>query len=129
MSTITASSEITLPQTTAHKRGCLFYVKRGLKGLGIAILLLLVLGFAYQTVATEMDKRSYSPRGQLYTVNGHQMHLYCIGQGSPTVILEAGGYAESLWWYRIQAQLATHTRVCTYDRPGIGMERSDYTTA
>jgi pimeloyl-ACP methyl ester carboxylesterase len=36
------------------------------------------------------------------------------------VILVAGGYAESLWWYRIQNQLAEHTQVCAYDRPGLG---------
>lgn len=102
------------------RRGCLFLIGRGLKWLGIGLVVLLVLGFAYQTVATEIDRRTYTPRGQLYTVNGHQMHLYCVGQGGPTVVLEAGGYAETLWWYRIQEQLAEHTQVCAYDRPGLG---------
>jgi pimeloyl-ACP methyl ester carboxylesterase len=109
-----------IPQTGTRKRGCLFYLKRGLKGFGIGLLLLVMLGVVYQTAATEIDKNNFSPRGQLYAVNGHQMHLYCVGEGSPGVILEAGGYAESLWWYRIQEQLAEHTRVCAYDRPGLG---------
>jgi pimeloyl-ACP methyl ester carboxylesterase len=75
---------------------------------------------SYQTIATELDKRSYAPRGQLYTVNGHPMHMVCKGEGSPAVILQAGGVSESLWWYRIQNQLAEHTQVCAYDRPGLG---------
>ncbi len=74
----------------------------------------------YQAVAVELDKRNYAPRGQLYSVNGHQMHMVCTGEGSPTVILQAGAIAESLWWYRVQNQLAEHTQVCAYDRPGMG---------
>ena len=53
------------------------------------------------------------------------MHLYCIGEGSPTVVLEAGGYAESLWWYQVQNQLAEHTQVCSYDRAGLGWSEPD----
>ncbi|MBI1277585.1 MAG: alpha/beta fold hydrolase [Anaerolineaceae bacterium] len=104
----------------AQKRGCLFYAKRALKWFGIVLVTLLLLGVIYQAAAVELDKRAYSPRGQLYMVNGHQMHLVCMGEGSPAVILQAGGAAESLWWYRVQNQLAAHTQVCAYDRPGYG---------
>ena len=120
MNATTVFTETTHPEASTHKRGCLFMISRGLKGLGITLLALLILGFAFQTVASATDKRAYSPRGQLYSVDGHQMHLYCVGEGSPAVILEAGGYAESLWWVRIQAQLAKVTQVCAYDRPGMG---------
>jgi pimeloyl-ACP methyl ester carboxylesterase len=81
---------------------------------------LVVLGVAYQTLATELDKGKYTPRGQLYSVNGHQMHIICQGEGSPTVVLEGGATAESLWWYWVQQQLAQHTQVCAYDRAGLG---------
>jgi pimeloyl-ACP methyl ester carboxylesterase len=104
----------------SHKGGSLLMIRRGLKWAGIVLAALVLLGLAYQTIASELDKGSYTPRGQLYPVNGHQMHLNCVGEGSPAVILEAGGYAESLWWYRIQAQLADETQVCAYDRPGLG---------
>jgi hypothetical protein len=103
-----------------RKRGCFFYVKRGLKWFGIVLVTLVLLGVAYQTIAIELDKRNYAPRGQLYTVNGHQMHMVCMGEGSPVVVLQAGGLADSLWWYRVQNQLAEHTRVCTFARPGMG---------
>jgi pimeloyl-ACP methyl ester carboxylesterase len=121
MNSITSSDATNTPMlTTQPRRGCLFYVKRGLKWFSIGLVALVGLGVAYQTVATEMDKRTYSPRGQLYIVNGHQMHLVCVGEGNPTVILQAGGVAESLWWYRVQNQLADYTQVCAYDRPGMG---------
>jgi pimeloyl-ACP methyl ester carboxylesterase len=115
-----AETPNTSPVKPPRKRGCLFLLGRGLKWLGMLLIVLVVAGVVYQAVATEMDKRNFSPRGQLYNVNGHQMHLYCVGEGSPTVILEAGGYAESLWWYRVQNQLAEHTQVCSYDRAGMG---------
>ncbi|MBX3084667.1 MAG: alpha/beta hydrolase [Anaerolineae bacterium] len=103
-----------------RRRGCFFYLKRATLGFSLVLIALVLLGVGYQTVASELDKRSYAPRGQIYTVNGHQMHLVCNGSGSPAVILQAGASAESLWWYRVQQQLAPHTQVCAYDRPGMG---------
>ena len=121
MSTVTSASETPVQaQNEKRKRGCLFYIGRGLKWFGIILITLIVLGVAYQTIATELDKRNYSRRGQLYTVNGHQMHMVCMGEGSPTVILQGGASADALWWYRVQTQLAEHTQVCAYDRPGMG---------
>jgi pimeloyl-ACP methyl ester carboxylesterase len=108
----------------SRRRGCLFYIRRGLKWFGIILIVLIVLGVAYQTFAIEQDKRNFSPRGQLYAVNGHQMHMVCTGQGSPTVILQAGATAESQWWYWVQKQLSTTTRVCAYDRAGLGWSES-----
>ncbi|MCL4247997.1 MAG: alpha/beta hydrolase [Anaerolineae bacterium] len=103
-----------------RKRGCLFYVKRGLKWLAIILVVLVLLGVGYQTLATELDRRNFTPRGQLYSVNGHQMHIVCAGEGSPAVILQAGSLAESTWWYRVQAELAARTQVCAFDRPSMG---------
>jgi pimeloyl-ACP methyl ester carboxylesterase len=102
------------------RRGCLFYVKRGLKWLGIVLIALVVLGVICQLIATEADRRAYAPPGQLYTVDGHQMHIVCTGEGSPTVILEAGGGHFSATWARVQPMVAQSTRVCAYDRAGYG---------
>jgi pimeloyl-ACP methyl ester carboxylesterase len=89
-------------------------------GLVVGLLVLMVIGASYQVIATEIDRRSFQPRGQMLAVNGHAMHLGCKGQGSPAVILQAGGAADSLGWQRIQNNLSAHTRVCAYDRPGHG---------
>ena len=121
MSSVPSVSETgELPTKKSGRRGCLFYVTRVLKWFGIVLIALVLLGVAYQAVAAELDKRAYTPRGQLYTVNGHQMHIVCKGEGSPAVIMQAGASAESLWWYRVQNQLSEHTRVCAFDRPGMG---------
>ncbi|MBZ0292128.1 MAG: alpha/beta hydrolase [Anaerolineae bacterium] len=121
---MTASSQVyegNVPTPSApHKRGCLFTALRLLKWSAIVLVALIVLGVIYQMLASELDKRGYAPRGQLYTVNGHQMHMICMGEGSPTVVLEGGYYASALWWLRVQDQLAPHTQVCAYDRAGQG---------
>lgn len=110
-------------QSKPARRGYVAYSKRLLCWLGITLLVLVLLGVTFQTIATGIDNRTYAPRGELYTVNGRQMHMVCMGQsqaGAPTVILQAGGANESLWWYWVQQQLAAHGRVCAYDRAGLG---------
>jgi pimeloyl-ACP methyl ester carboxylesterase len=65
--------------------------------------------------------------GNFYSVNGRQMHLYCSGTGSPTIVIEAGASADWLGWQGVQPQLSRWTRICTYDRAGHGWSqpRSD----
>lgn len=53
-------------------------------------------------------------------VDGHSMHIHCLGQGSPTVVLEQGLTGVSSAWGEIQRQTALLTRVCAYDRAGLG---------
>jgi pimeloyl-ACP methyl ester carboxylesterase len=48
------------------------------------------------------------------------MHINCMGEGSPAVVLHAGGGAESLYWHWVQKQIKDHTQVCAYDRAGLG---------
>ena len=48
------------------------------------------------------------------------MHIYCTGQGSPTVILEAGLNDFFVSWSKVQPEIAGVTRVCSYDRAGLG---------
>lgn len=61
-----------------------------------------------------------TPPGRLYDVNGHKIHMFCVGQGAPTVILEAGLGGFSLEWLSVQQKLAGSARVCAYDRAGYG---------
>ena len=53
-------------------------------------------------------------------IGGHRMHIYCIGWGKPTVVLDSGAGGFSLEWVRVQEVLARRTRVCSYDRAGYG---------
>jgi len=54
----------------------------------------------------------------MINIDGRMLHLNCSGQGSPTVVLEAGLGDSSLVWALVQPKLATTTRVCSYDRSG-----------
>lgn len=58
--------------------------------------------------------------GELHTVGDHALHLYCVGEGSPTVILEAGLGDGSINFRSLQSRVARFTRVCAYDRAGYG---------
>jgi pimeloyl-ACP methyl ester carboxylesterase len=53
-------------------------------------------------------------------VGDHRLHLNCTGSGTPTVVLEAGASSFSIDWALVQPAVAAHTRVCSYDRAGLG---------
>ncbi len=54
--------------------------------------------------------------GRLVDVGGHRVHLYCTGQGSPTVMIIGQGF--SFDWDLVQTEVAKFTRVCVYDPAG-----------
>ncbi len=58
--------------------------------------------------------------GRLVDVGGRSLHVYCEGEGSPTVVLEAGLGDGSINFRALQARIAEFTRVCAYDRAGYG---------
>ena len=83
----------------------------------ISLSAFLVLSAIAQT--TETSKPIESPPGKLIDIGGRKLHLYCSGEGSPTVILVAGGGAFSIDWALVQPKVASITRVCSYDRAGL----------
>ena len=58
--------------------------------------------------------------GAIYQVDGHAMHIDCMGRGSPAIVLESGLGDDGLVWGGVQPTLAKTTRVCSYDRAGYG---------
>lgn len=98
-----------------------------LKWIRNAVLVLLVLvgvagiaGVVVEQVGRRSAGRAFPPKGQLVEFDGKQSHLYCLGQGSPTVVLESGlDIAGSEAWNTVQPLIAEETRVCSYDRAGI----------
>jgi pimeloyl-ACP methyl ester carboxylesterase len=63
---------------------------------------------------------AYPPPGRLVDIGGRNLHVYEVGAGSPTVILESGLAASSLSWRIVQEEIAKFTRVISYDRAGLG---------
>ena len=88
------------------------------------LLILILVGIVYQLVGMARDRTNYPPPGKLIDVGGHQLHLHCTGEGSPTVILEAMGPGWSAAWTLVQPEISKFTRVCSYDRAGFGWSDS-----
>lgn len=86
----------------------------------VLLAALLLSGAAYQAVSDARDRRAAPPPGRLVQVGGHVLHLHCQGEGRPTVVLEAGATGFAQTWAWVQPELAKTTRVCSYDRPGMG---------
>ena len=61
-----------------------------------------------------------TPQQRVQVDAGHYIHMVCMGQGSPTVILSAGADGWSADWRLVQPQIAKTTRVCGWDRAGHG---------
>jgi pimeloyl-ACP methyl ester carboxylesterase len=94
-------------------------------GLLIFLFVLSITGMIYQTAASEADKKNFQPPGNLIDVGGFKMHIDCVGEGSPTVILEALSGGFSSYWAWIQPEVAKQVRVCAYDRAGYGWSEND----
>lgn len=121
MNTVTVTGKTAhQPKGEQQRRGAKFLIKRGLLVVIVLLVALPVLGFAYETLMSAVDARRFPPPGQLVAVNGRQMHINCMGTGSPTVVMDAGLGGWSLDWSQIQPHITSLTRVCSYDRPGMG---------
>ena len=81
---------------------------------------LLLVGFIYQKVSEALDRRKYPPQGELVNIGGFSLHIKSSGQGTPTVVMDAGGGASSITWGVVPSGIAKFTRVCIYDRAGFG---------
>ena len=65
-------------------------------------MFLLALGASYEAFMAAGDADRYPARGQLVDVGGYRMHVSGVGEGSPTVVLDAGLGGFSLDWSLVQ---------------------------
>jgi pimeloyl-ACP methyl ester carboxylesterase len=98
----------------------------------ILLLTLLILtalpiaGALYQTLSVRSESRRFPPPGQLIDIAApgesapRRLHLICLGDGEPTVIFEASGFGGALSSTVAREEVSAHTRVCSYDRMGMG---------
>lgn len=89
-------------------------------GIILFIVIILIIGYIYEPFAEKADSKSYPPPGKMVDVRGYRLHINCHGTGSPAVIIEAGLGDWSSIWKTVQDKAAKKTRVCTYDRAGMG---------
>lgn len=83
-------------------------------------LVVVVAGILYEMYAAHRDQVNFPASGVLVNVDGHKIHLYCMGHGAPTVVLESALGGPTILWGNVQPKLAESVRVCSYDRDGIG---------
>ena len=71
--------------------------------------------------ATPGGPRATGPFSGPVDIGGRSLWLECMGEGSPTVILESGSpFMMNTDWYSVQAGIAEVTHVCAYDRANVG---------
>jgi len=84
------------------------------------VTFIVLAGVTYQSVTTALERRKFPYPGRLIEVGDHQLHVHCVGKGTPTVVLEAPAAGMSMGWAWVQDDMAKTTRVCSYDRAGLG---------
>jgi pimeloyl-ACP methyl ester carboxylesterase len=88
--------------------------------LGALLIVAALSGATYQWLATRQELAATPPPGRLVDVGGYRLHLWCTGDGAPAVILDTGLGGSSAGWGFVQPEVARFTRVCSYDRAGMG---------
>lgn len=107
----------------------------GIRGLAIStlrwigrtllVVLILLLGLITYLIVRESITRNryraqYPPPGNMVSIGTHDIHLNCVGRGSPTVVFESDlDQYGSLSWVPVQKSIGQVTRACSYDRAGI----------
>ena len=89
--------------------------------VAVSVASVLLVCAAWETARAQTATQSRTPAmpGRLVAIEaGHRLHLWCTGEGAPTVILEAGLGAYSIDWGLVQPAVSANTRVCSHDRAG-----------
>jgi len=88
--------------------------------LSIGLVVLAAIGIGYQQWGERRDAKLHPMPGVLVDVGDHRLHIRFIGRGYPTVLMMAGAGSPSVNSYDLQNEIAAFTRVCSYDRAGLG---------
>lgn len=96
------------------------WLKRIVLWTGATVVVTVAATAGMQALLSHLSLRENPPPGRLVELDDRQVHVHCAGEGSPTVILEAGLPGNSLAWMSVFSEISAFTRVCSYDRPGYG---------
>jgi protein-S-isoprenylcysteine O-methyltransferase Ste14/pimeloyl-ACP methyl ester carboxylesterase len=92
--------------------------------IAVAALALLVAaaisGLMYEAFAEGRDARDFPAPGERVDIGGRHLHLVCLGEGEPTVILHPGAWETAVDARDVRERVAARTRVCSYDPRGRG---------
>lgn len=88
--------------------------------LACLAVLALVAGTVYNQLALRKLRAEAHAPGTIYQVDGYDVHMFCSGAGTPTLVLDTGLGDDFTTWLKIQPELSKITRVCSFDRSGFG---------
>jgi pimeloyl-ACP methyl ester carboxylesterase len=108
------------PIATCHEARRARLRNRWRRATLIAVSLLVVGGVLFEHAEGGRAWQRFPPPGALVDIGGRKLQLDCRGEGTPTVVLEAGLDTNgSLSWSLVHGAIATITRACAYSRAGI----------
>lgn len=106
--------------TARNQRGWGWWVRRMMLGIPVTLAAVLVTTTIAGAVIKGRMKADYAPPGKMVDMGGYSLHIHCQGEGGPTVVMDTGQGAPSLAWALVQPEVAKASRVCVYDRAGLG---------
>lgn len=118
------SPSIPAMETPPKKSRLRRFLKRVLIGVVLLLVCVALAGAAYQAIANWRDARRFPQEGRSIALGadfpGVSLNLNCVGQGTPTVILDSGLGVPAAGWDLVMPDVAKFVRVCSYDRAGYG---------
>lgn len=96
-------------------------MNRSITGIAAAAGVLALTSAAYQAAGEWRDSRRFPAPGRLVDIGGRRLHLWCEGEGPPTVVVLPCMGGPGLEWVGVQRALREHgVAVCLVDRAGLG---------
>ncbi len=106
--------------TNKRGRSCLGRIGKILLVILALFLGLIAFGLIREAVTRHKYRVEFPPPGEMISLPTHDIHLDCVGTGSPTVVFESDlDQYGSLSWSDVQGDIGELTRACSYDRAGI----------
>src|SRR5580704_17854185 len=102
-----------MPETQGPSTISGSWLRSAVRALIALLIIVLVAGFLYENISEARERRFHPMPGHLVDIGNYKMHFYCTGQGSPTVILDAGLGDSFISWQKVQPQIAKFSRVCS----------------
>lgn len=91
--------------------------------LALPLLLGLIATAGSGSPVTKPSAMGSGPIDGRFDVGGYSLHLKCVGEGEPTVLIDAGmgePPIESGSWNKVIPAVSNAMRTCIYDRAGLG---------
>lgn len=86
----------------------------------VVFLYSVCLSFFANAAEAPSNAAAFAKPHQLVDIGGRKINLYCTGQGATTIIFD-GPAGDGGWtWFKVQPEVAKHSRACIYDRAGFG---------